>query len=208
MTGADGTAAGGATRRPFLAGAAALVLSLAACAGPSPEALLASGLVASPSAAPGTPAAPAPSAGDAPTDGGEPVRQAASAPGATRIALRPLPETLPRERAEVLTQSMRDMLAAHGYEIVPAPHEETGGAGLYVVDADIVVERPAGGAGEKVGIDWRVSDALGAPVGKISQTAALPAGATPAHWRRQATLAAAAAAEGLTRLVPRRGTQP
>lgn len=213
MTGAEAGAGCKRRRATIWAGTIALAATLAACQAAPSGALLTAGLVADgkapPETAPGAIAAADGATTTTKTDAGaagfadgEEAPLAPAGSGATQVALMPLPDTLPAPRAAVLSRAMRDMLAAQGYRLVPPPR---GGAsqGVYIVDADIAVERRDTG-GEKIGIDWRVSDALGAPVGKISQQAALATGAGEALWRRQAILAAAAAAEGLARLVPRR----
>ena len=122
---------------------------------------------------------------------------------ATRIALVTTSLTpSPARRVEELTRAMTERLSAMGYEIVPVPRSTTQGERVYLVAANFEILPDAKGHGEKVGIDWLVSDALGGPVGKVSQARTLPVRPTQEQWRTETLLAAAAAAEGIARLVP------
>lgn len=127
---------------------------------------------------------------------------ATSAPaGGTRIALVTNSLTpAPAGRAEELSRAMTEMLSARGYRLVPPPLSPAPGERPYFVAANFAIE--PNGRGEKVGIDWVVSDALGEPVGKISQARTLVAHPTPEQWRTETLLAAAAATEGIAQLVP------
>lgn len=121
----------------------------------------------------------------------------------TRIALVTTSTTpAPAGRAEELTRAMSERLSALGYRLVLPPPALAPGEDLYFIAAKFAVEPSADGRGEKLGIDWLVSDALGEPVGKVSQARKLSAHPTPQQWRSETLLAAAAAAEGIAQLVP------
>jgi len=148
---------------------------------------------------------PAMTAPVAATDGADPAFALSAPDATTRIALVTTASTpAPAGRAEELARAMTEMLSARGYRLVPPPRSPTPDERLFFVAANFTIEPDVGGHGEKVGIDWLVSDALGDPVGKVSQARTLAAHPTPEQWRTQTLLAAAAAAEGIARLVPLR----
>ena len=140
---------------------------------------------------------------DPAADRGNATRRAKQPSRTTRIALITTSTTpAPAGRAEELTRAMSERLSALGYRLVLPPPALAPGDDLYFVAAKFAVEPSSDGRGEKLGIDWLVSDALGEPVGKVSQARKLSAHPTPEQWRSETLLAAAAAAEGIARLVP------
>jgi hypothetical protein len=133
----------------------------------------------------------------------EPAAAASAPDGTARIAFVTHSLTpAPAGRAEELARAMTEMLSARGYRLVTPPRSPAPDERLFFVAANFTIEPDVGGRGEKVGIDWLVSDALGDPVGKISQARRLAAHPTPEQWRTETLLAAAAATEGIARLVP------
>ena len=182
-----------AQRRPRALNLACSLLLLGGCtadmsgAGPSLE----SALYSDP---------PAMTAPVAASDGADPAVALSTPDATTHIALVTTASTpAPAGRAEELTRAMMQMLSAMGYEVVPPPPAP--GERFYFVAANFEILPDANGRGEKVGIDWLVSDALGDPVGKISQARTLASHPTPEQWRTETLLAAAAAAEGIAQLV-------
>jgi len=126
----------------------------------------------------------------------------AEGPAATRIALFTSSNPSSTGHAEEFIGAMADMLTAMGYEVVPLPQSVASNKPVYLVDTQLAIIAAGTDGSQKVGIDWLVSDALGDPVGKVSQARTLRANATQEQWRIETVLAAAAAAEGIARLVP------
>ena len=63
----------------------------------------------------------------------------------------------------------------------------------------------AGGAGkQKISIDWVVKDPRGNKLGTVSQKNEIPAGSLNGKWGGTASAAAAAAAQGIIRLLPQK----
>jgi hypothetical protein len=60
---------------------------------------------------------------------------------------------------------------------------------------------------QPIQIDWRVKDAKGTPVGTVTQKNAIPPGSLDAAWGQTADAAAAAAAQGIIKLLPQQAAK-
>jgi hypothetical protein len=123
----------------------------------------------------------------------------------SRPATRPrvvvvMPPPAAGARASDLATSMKAMLQNAGYQVVRPPPRLTPNEQLFFLVPEVATTTADGGA-QRIEIEWRVSDAAGEPVGKISQARTLNGGHQGKAWQDLTVLAAAAATEGLDRLV-------
>ena len=78
----------------------------------------------------------------------------------------------------------------------------TKGANVYTVAGKVKMGRPSGNK-QSIAIEWRVSDPAGKNLGKVSQQNTIPKGSLDRSWGTSADKAAAAAADGIVKLLPR-----
>ena len=67
---------------------------------------------------------------------------------------------------------------------------------------------PAKDGKQSIQIDWRVKDPKGKALGTVSQKNEVPQGSLDGAWGKTADAAAAAAAQGILKLLPQRRSRP
>ncbi len=75
------------------------------------------------------------------------------------------------------------------------------GAGVHKVEGKVVLGAAKDGK-QSIQIDWRVKDPQGKPLGTVSQKNEIPPGSLDGEWGKTAEAAAAAAAQGIVKLLP------
>ena len=134
--------------------------------------------------------------------GGQPLAlpgaQASLAPqGAAQTSIPPVIGA-PGDGSSALTQALQRSLANSGVALATAP----GGAN-YTVQGRVAMGQPAGGK-QTIKIEWQVFDPAGKKVGTVSQNNVIPQGSLDGTWGKTADAAAAAAAQGILKLLPPR----
>ncbi len=76
----------------------------------------------------------------------------------------------------------------------------------YTVKGTVVMGPPANGK-QAIKIEWQVLDPAGKRVGTVSQKNVIPQGSLDGKWGKTADAAAAAAAQGILKLLPKPGTR-
>lgn len=99
-----------------------------------------------------------------------------------------------------LTNALRRELSKNGIALTTKKV-----AGGYSVKGDVKL-RGAGGGRQEVRIVWNVYDGKGDRVGTVSQKNRIPAGSLNGPWGRTAEAAASAAAKGIIKLLPGKGS--
>jgi len=148
----------------------------ASLGGPKPGSLI-TGTVAAPAAPAPTTTASLPPSGDATTV----VPAVIGAPG---------------DGATALTAALQHALTGSGVKLASA-----GGTGSYTVQGHVTMGQPAGGK-QTIKIEWQVIDPAGKKVGTVSQNNVVPQGSLDGPWGKTADQAAAAAAQGVLKLLP------
>jgi hypothetical protein len=82
---------------------------------------------------------------------------------------------------------------------------DAAGSGTYKVQGKVAVGQPAGGK-QSIRIEWLVTDPAGRKLGTVSQKNEVPQGSLDRAWGQTADAAAAAAAQGIAKLLPARAT--
>ena len=116
----------------------------------------------------------------------------------TRVAL--LTSQTPLAESTALTAEMARMLSANGFRLVPPPQQVNPDDDLYFVAPEIEV-KPGENGKNVIHVAWIVANSNGDPLGKIAQARQLPGSFDSDGWRNQSTLGAAAAAEGVSRII-------
>jgi hypothetical protein len=125
--------------------------------------------------------------------------QTASAPsGANSTALVPSVVGAPGDGATSLTRALQDELTKNG---VPLASQQT--AAAYRVEGVVKVGASRDGK-QPIQIDWNVKDPQGKKLGTVSQKNEIPDGSLDGAWGPTANAAAAAAAQGILKLLPQR----
>ena len=78
---------------------------------------------------------------------------------------------------------------------------DQGAATAYRVEGKVIVGKAADGK-QPIQIDWMVRDPQGKRLGTVSQKNDIPAGSLDGAWGQTADAAAAAAAQGIIKLLP------
>ena len=120
---------------------------------------------------------------------------AALPPGAV-AAMVPSVEGAPGDGQQSLAKALQRQLAANGVRLADA-----GGAGSYIVKGKVLLGSPADGK-QSIKIEWQVLDPSGKRVGTVSQNNVIPQGSLDGAWGKTADAAAAAAAQGIIKLLP------
>jgi hypothetical protein len=102
----------------------------------------------------------------------------------------------PGDGAQSLTQAIQRELQRSGVAI------GAGGASAYRVEGRVAVGAGKDGK-QPIQIDWDVKDPAGKRVGTVSQKNEIPQGSLDGSWGQTADAAAAAAAQGIVKLLPR-----
>lgn len=115
-------------------------------------------------------------------------------------ALVPSVTGAPGDGSVSLTQALQKQLANNGIKLASAASPET-----YRVEGKVKVGASTGGK-QPIQIDWRVKDPSGKTLGTVSQKNEIPEGSLDGAWGQTADAAAAAAAQGILKLLPQTQT--
>jgi hypothetical protein len=159
--------------------------------------------VTAPTVAVGTPRAPSVSASVPPP----PVQQAslpASPPQTGSIARAPVTAIVPGitgapgDGNGALAGAIQRELARNGVALGDVASSR---GTAYIVEARVALGQPKDGK-QSIQIDWRVKDPKGKALGTVTQKNEVPQGSLDQTWGRTADAAAAAAAQGIVKLLP------
>ena len=138
-----------------------------------------------------------------PTPAAAPQRQpqrTAAAPPVTASpsyqAVVPRVTGAPGDGSASLSKALQQQLAMRGVTL-----ERAGGPNVYRVEGRVDIG-PGSNGKQPIKIDWVVKDPKGIEVGRVSQKNEIPAGSLNGRWGGTADAAAAAATEGILRLLP------
>lgn len=179
------TQAGQAGGAPVASGAMPppLATPVAANQAPAPTQALAS--AAPPPAQPLSAAGPANAGG--PTTTASISREAVMVPSVTGA---------PGDGSISLTSAIQRELGKSGVALTNSPSTQT-----YRVEGKVVVGQGKDGK-QPISIDWDVKDPAGKKLGTVSQKNEIPQGSVDGAWGKTADAAAAAAAQGIVKLLP------
>lgn len=164
---------------------------------------------ATPVAAATPPPAAGAGAGTVPPPGAGPVAQAPGRPQAVSnqttaaippsssdqiLATVPVVTGAPGDGNGALASAIQRELSRQGIGIGDKP-------GAYRVEGQVILGQPKDGR-QPIQIDWRVKDAQGKSLGTVSQKNEIPPGSLDGSWGQTADAAAAAAAQGIVKLLP------
>jgi hypothetical protein len=103
----------------------------------------------------------------------------------------------PGDGAVSLTKAISRQLVANGFQPASSP-----GPTAYTVQGKVSMGQPADGK-QTIKIEWQVFDPAGKRVGTVSQSNAVPQGSLDGAWGKTADAAAAAASQGIVKLLPK-----
>jgi hypothetical protein len=163
-----------------------------------------------PAATPAVAAAPAPAATPAVAAAPQPAPQtvgaapATSAPATTAsiersnavTAMVPTVTGAPGDGSIALTNAIQRELTRSGITLTDRPSGQT-----YSVEGKVVVGEGKDGK-QPISIDWHVKDPAGKKLGTVSQKNEVAQGSLDGSWGKTADAAAAAAAQGIVKLLP------
>lgn len=113
-------------------------------------------------------------------------------------AMVPLVAGAPGDGSTSLASALQLQLIKSGVAIVRKPSKAT-----YTIRGKVAVAKPKSGK-QNIRIQWQVLDPKGKRVGTVSQKNTIPQGSLDGKWGRTADAAAAAAAQGILKLLPKR----
>jgi len=113
------------------------------------------------------------------------------------LAMVPSVTGAPGDGSVSLTGALQRELARKGVALSNAPSVQT-----YVVAGNVVVGQGNQGK-QPIQIDWTVKDPAGKELGTVSQKNEIPKGSLDGAWGKTADAAAAAAAQGILKLLPK-----
>ena len=102
----------------------------------------------------------------------------------------------PGDGAQSLTSALQRALSGNGVKLAAS-----GVSGSYTVQGRVTMGQPAAGK-QSIKIEWMVFDPAGKKVGTVSQNNVIPQGSLDGPWGKTADAAAAAAAQGVLKLLP------
>ncbi len=126
------------------------------------------------------------------------VQTVSAASSANSSALVPSVVGAPGDGATSLTKAIQDELTKNG---VPLTSQQT--ASAYRVEGVVKLGTSREGK-QPIQIDWNVKDPQGKKLGTVSQKNEIPEGSLDGAWGATANAAAAAAAQGILKLLPQR----
>lgn len=103
----------------------------------------------------------------------------------------------PGDGSVALTSALQRELQKSGLPMA----DQTTAASAYRVEGNVVVGQVQNGK-QPIQIDWTIKDPAGKKLGSVSQKNEVPQGSLDGAWGRTADAAAAAAAQGLMKLIP------
>ena len=105
----------------------------------------------------------------------------------------------PGDGSASLTRAIQSELTRNGVSLA-----DQGAAEAYRIEGKVVIGKVADGK-QPIQIDWMVRDPQGKRLGTVSQKNDIPAGSLDGAWGQTADAAAAAAAQGIIKLLPNGG---
>ena len=96
-----------------------------------------------------------------------------------------------------LTQAIRSELSRNGVALAAAPSPQS-----YRVEGRVALRQASTPGQQEINIDWDVKDPQGKKLGTVSQKNAIQSGSLDGAWGKTADAAAAAAAQGILKLLP------
>lgn len=145
--------------------------------------------------------AQAPSGVGAGQSGVSPVATASMSPtgaGSGLIAVVPQVAGAPGDGGPALQSAIQRELARGGVQVADA---SAAGSGAYRVEGKVALGAAQGNK-QAITIDWMVKDPTGKRLGTVSQKNEIPPGSLDGTWGQTADTAAAAAAQGIIKLLP------
>jgi hypothetical protein len=131
------------------------------------------------------------------TAAGGPTTGSLGAPPAGSVtAIVPSVTGAPGDGGVALTSALQRELSRSGVQLSNAP-----GGGIYKVEGKVAVGEAKDGK-QPIQIDWNVKDPAGKKLGTVSQKNEIPQGSLDGAWGKTADAAAAAAAQGILKLLP------
>jgi uncharacterized lipoprotein YmbA len=103
----------------------------------------------------------------------------------------------PGDGSSSLRAALQRELARNGVALADAPSAQT-----YTVEGKVALG-PGKDGKQPITIDWKVTDPSGKKLGTVSQKNEVPQGSLDGAWGKTADAAAAAAAQGILKLLPR-----
>ena len=110
-------------------------------------------------------------------------------------AVVPLVTGAPGDGNSMLSSALQRELSRQGIALVDKPGSS------YRVEGKVIMGQTADGK-QPIQIDWRVKDPQGKSLGTVSQKNEIPPGSLDGSWGKVADAAAAAAAQGILKLLP------
>lgn len=128
--------------------------------------------------------------------GGPTTGSLGGAPAGSITAIVPSVTGAPGDGGVALTSALQRELSRSGVQLANAP-----GGGVYKVEGKVAVGEAKDGK-QPIQIDWNVKDPAGKKLGTVSQKNEIPQGTLDGAWGKTADAAAAAAAQGILKLLP------
>jgi hypothetical protein len=125
-----------------------------------------------------------------------PVTTAAITPSSGIRARVPSVMGAPGDGSTSLRMALQRELTRHGVSLSETPSPST-----YTVEGKVAMGASSAGK-QPITIDWSVSDPNGKKLGSVSQKNEVPQGSLDGAWGKTADAAAAAAAQGISKLLP------
>lgn len=116
-------------------------------------------------------------------------------PGAV-MARVPIVKGAPGDGSTSLSRALQRELARTGIALSDKPSSQT-----YTVEGRVAMGKSSDGK-QAIAIDWNVTDPRGKKLGTVSQKNEVPQGSLDGSWGKTADAAAAAAAQGILKLLP------
>ncbi len=114
-------------------------------------------------------------------------------------AVVPLVTGAPGDGSSALTTAIQRELSKNGLNLATSPDIRS-----YKVEGKVAMGLSKDGK-QPIQIDWNVIDPSGKKLGTVSQKNEVPQGSLDGSWGKTADAAAAAAAQGIIKLLPRKG---
>ncbi len=119
----------------------------------------------------------------------------AALPAGAVAALVPAVEGAPGDGQQALSRALQRQLASNGVKVT-----DQAGPGTYFVKGKVVLGQPTEGK-QSIKIEWQVLDPAGKRAGTVSQNNVIPEGSLSGPWGKTADAAAAAAVQGIIKLM-------
>jgi len=113
------------------------------------------------------------------------------------LAIVPSVTGAPGDGTISLTKAIRTERSRNGVALAGAPTPKS-----YRIEGRVALRQAAAAGQQEINIDWDVKDPAGKKLGTVSQKNAIQAGSLDGPWGKTADAAAAAAAQGILKLLP------